>query len=168
MTTYLRHIGAAILGILDPIPSPTASPMSEKEGTWVRAHGWTKGLRRIDDAYPHGFHRWCSCESGICNPCMTDRHDACVSAAGPRIDRHAGTITDSKGFVVALIRWAPGQRPCRWTCPCTHPVREEHTAPDEVTAPQPVPEAAEQAQLSLFDARDRDREDDLPGGRATS
>ncbi|MFF7452405.1 MULTISPECIES: DUF6248 family natural product biosynthesis protein [unclassified Streptomyces] len=38
MTTRLRHIGAAIMGILDPIPSTTTSPMTEEEGAWVRAH----------------------------------------------------------------------------------------------------------------------------------
>ncbi|MFD6923711.1 DUF6248 family natural product biosynthesis protein [Streptomyces sp. NPDC059944] len=166
MTTRLRHIGAAILGILDPVPSPTASPMSEKEGAWVRTHAWTKGLRRIDDAYPHGFHRWCSCESGICNPCTTGRHDACVSADGPRIDRYAGVITDGQGFVAAVILWAPGQRPCRRTCPCSHPVREEHLAPGEAIAPSRVQGPAVEAQLALFGASDH--EDELPGEGATS
>ncbi|WP_368855099.1 DUF6248 family natural product biosynthesis protein [Streptomyces sp. JV178] len=26
-----------------------------------------------------------------------------------------------QGFVVAVIRHGPGQRPCRWFCPCPHP-----------------------------------------------
>ncbi|MFD7015212.1 DUF6248 family natural product biosynthesis protein [Streptomyces sp. NPDC059928] len=121
MTTRLRHIGASIMGILDPVPSPTTPPMSGEEGAWVRAHAWTKGLRRIEDAYPHGFHRWCSCERGTCTSCAAGRHDRCISATGPRTDPDAGTITDSAGFVVAVIHYAPGQRPCRWICRCTHP-----------------------------------------------
>ncbi|MFF1747851.1 DUF6248 family natural product biosynthesis protein [Streptomyces mirabilis] len=48
MTTRLRHIGASLIGILKPAPSHTASPMSEEVGAWVRAHAWTKALRRID------------------------------------------------------------------------------------------------------------------------
>ncbi|WP_406510993.1 DUF6248 family natural product biosynthesis protein [Streptomyces sp. NBC_00212] len=95
--------------------------MSSEEGAWVRAHAWTKGLRRIEDAYPHGFHRWCSCERGTCTSCAAGRHDRCISATGPRTDTDAGTITDSAGFVVAVICYAPGQRPCRWLCRCTHP-----------------------------------------------
>ncbi len=53
MTTLLRFVGAAIMGILDPVPSSVPSPMTEEEGAWVRANAWTKGLRKIDDAYPH-------------------------------------------------------------------------------------------------------------------
>ncbi|MFD9284652.1 DUF6248 family natural product biosynthesis protein [Streptomyces mirabilis] len=135
MTTRLRHIGASLMGILKPVPSPTASPMSEEEGAWVRAHAWTKALRRIDDAYPHGFHRWCSCERGVCNPCESGRHDRCVSAAGPRVDEHADTMTDRGGFVVAVIHYGTGQRPCRWNCPCTHAASKEQTAPDAPCVP---------------------------------
>ncbi|MET9462239.1 DUF6248 family natural product biosynthesis protein [Streptomyces canus] len=159
MTTRLRHIGAAIMGILDPIASTTPSPMTEEEAAWVRAHAWTKGLRKIDDAYPHGFHRWCSCERGICPGCASGHHDRCVSAGGPRADEHADTVTDAQGFVVAVIRYGPGQRPCRWLCPCPHKADAEETADTgglgeptaarrAVRTSRPAPDAEDQ--LSLF------------------
>jgi hypothetical protein len=119
MTTWLRFVGASILGILAPAPSTVSSPMSEEEGAWVRANAWTKALHKIEDAYPHGFHRWCSCEAGTCHPCVTGQHDTCVSADGPRVDEAVGTVTDRRGFVVAVIRYGPVQRPCPWICPCT-------------------------------------------------
>ncbi|MFI6055954.1 DUF6248 family natural product biosynthesis protein [Streptomyces violascens] len=151
MTTRLRHIGASIMGILDPVPSPAGSPMSETEGAWVRAHAWTTGLRSIEDAYPHGFHRWCSCERGNCTSCASGHHARCVSAAGPRIDTDAGTITDRAGFVVAVIHYGPGQQPCRWICPCRHPT----PAPKS-----PVPPPAETGR-----ARDRTTDDHEEGGQ---
>ncbi|MGW4951482.1 DUF6248 family natural product biosynthesis protein [Streptomyces parvulus] len=159
MTTRLRHIGAAIMGILTPIPSTVLSPMSEDEGAWVRARAWTKGLRTVEDAYPHGFHRWCSCERGICPGCDSGHHNRCVSAAGARVDKDAGTITDSQGFVVAVIRYGPGQRPCRWLCPCPHPAGAEVTAGPgqpaqpaaaQHAAPDRRPAAAPKGQLPLF------------------
>lgn len=144
MTTRLRHIGAAIIGILDPVPSAVPSPMREEEGAWVRAHAWTKGLRKIEDAYPRGFHRWCSCERGICTGCTSEHHDRCVSAHGPRVDQYAGTITDAHGFVVAVIRYGPGQRPCRWLCPCPHPA--DHDLEETADAGEPeIPPAAQHA-----------------------
>ncbi|MGW2563416.1 DUF6248 family natural product biosynthesis protein [Streptomyces sp. NPDC001514] len=133
MTTWLRFVGASIMGILDPIPSTLPSRITEEDGAWIRANAWTKGLRKIEDSYPRGFHRWCSCERGICHPCGSGHHDQCVSANGPRIDDHAGTITDRGGFVVAVIQYGPGQRPCRWLCPCNHPA--------DVTAPVDTPTA---------------------------
>ncbi|MET7685173.1 DUF6248 family natural product biosynthesis protein [Streptomyces sp. NPDC005423] len=135
MTTWLRYVGASIMGILKPIPSPVPSLMSEEEGSWVRAHAWTQALRKIDDAYPHGFHRWCSCEAGTCHSCRTGHHDQCISRNGPRVDEHAGTITDRGGFVVAVIRHRPGQQPCRWICPCTHPRDAEADEAGTVDAP---------------------------------
>ncbi|MBQ0953847.1 DUF6248 family natural product biosynthesis protein [Streptomyces sp. RK76] len=120
MTTWLRYVGASIMGILDPIPAALPSPMSDEEGAWVRANAWTTALRRIDTAYPHGFHRWCSCERGTCHPCRSGHHDQCISANGPRVDEDAGTMTDRDGFVVAVIRYRSGERRCRWNCPCIH------------------------------------------------
>ncbi len=102
MTTWLRYVGASITGILDPVPPQVPSPMTAEEGAWVRANAWTKALRKIDDAYPHGFLRWCSCEAGTCHPCAAGHHGQCVSAKGPRVDEHAGTMTDRGGFVAAL------------------------------------------------------------------
>ncbi|WP_373560596.1 DUF6248 family natural product biosynthesis protein [Streptomyces sp. 1222.2] len=32
-----------------------------------------------------------------------------------------------QGFVVAVIRYGPGRRPCRWLCPCPHPADVEET-----------------------------------------
>ncbi|MGW0601651.1 DUF6248 family natural product biosynthesis protein [Streptomyces sp. NPDC002776] len=45
--------------------------MSQKEGALVRVHAWTRALRRMEDAYPQGFHRWCSWETGTCHPCRS-------------------------------------------------------------------------------------------------
>ncbi|MFE9559296.1 DUF6248 family natural product biosynthesis protein [Streptomyces sp. NPDC006692] len=141
MTTRLRLIGASFMGILDPVPFTTPSAMNEAEGAWVQAHAWTDGLRRIENAYPHGFHRWCSCERGTCTACASDRRDRCISAKGPRIDTDAGTITDRKGFVVAVIHHGPRQRPCRWTCPCSHPAPTTDATPTAPKAPAPeIPE----------------------------
>jgi hypothetical protein len=162
MTTLLRFVGASIMGILDPIPAAPPSPMSDEEGTWVRANAWTKALRSIDAAYPHGFHRWCSCERGTCHPCRSGHHDQCVSANGPRVDEDAGTMTDRGGFVIAVIRYRSGERPCRWICPCTHPTGGERQ-PDatEDSEVQPVGRRAQPGevaasgpggQLSLFAA----------------
>jgi hypothetical protein len=159
MTTWLRFIGASIMGILDPIPSTAPSPMTEEEGAWVRANAWTKGLRRIEDAYPHGFHRWCSCERGTCHPCASGHHDQCASADGHRVDKHADTMTDRGGFVVAVIHYGPGQRPCRWICPCTHPADVEQTAgmgnpaklpADQRAVPAPGHAPDPEGQLTLF------------------
>lgn len=159
MTTWLRFVGASIMGILDPVPSTVTSPMSEEEGAWVRANAWTKGLRRIEDAYPHGFHSWCSCERGIYHPCGSGHHDQCVSANGPRVDEDAGTMTDRGGFVVAVIRYGSGERPCRWICPCTHPADDEQAAVVDVsevhsavrrTSPGSRAVSAPAGQLSFF------------------
>jgi hypothetical protein len=166
MTTRLRHIGAAIMGILGPIPSTVPSPMSEEEGAWVRAHAWTTGLRTIEDAYPRGFHRWCSCERGICPGCASGHHNRCVSAGGPRVDEHADTLTDAQGFVVAVIRYRPGQRPCRWLCPCPHPADAEETAGTGTAETSPAaqhavpaqrPAAAPEGQLPLFASSSQER-----------
>lgn len=135
MTTWLRYVGASIMGILDPVRSTAPSPMTEDEASWVRAHAWPKALHRIDEAYPHGFHRWCSCERGICHSCACTRHEQCVSATGPRVDTDAGTVTDRGGFVVAVIQHGPTQRPCRWICPCTHPSRSAAPARDSAAPP---------------------------------
>ncbi|MFE9769776.1 DUF6248 family natural product biosynthesis protein [Streptomyces sp. NPDC005808] len=172
MTTRLRLIGAAFMGILKPVPSPTSSPMTGEEGAWIRAHAWTKALRRIDDAYPHGFHRWCSCERGVCHPCDSGRHDQCISADGPRIDKDAGTMTDRGGFVVAMIHYAAGQRPCRWNCPCTHAADDDQPtdatpAPSQDvrhTPPCSPLRAAPAAQLSLFP--DADQHEEPADGKA--
>ncbi|MGW7365404.1 DUF6248 family natural product biosynthesis protein [Streptomyces sp. NPDC054841] len=163
MTTWLRLVGASIMGILDPVPSTTASPMTEEEGAWVRANAWTKGLRKIDDAYPRGFHRWCSCERDICHPCGSGHHAQCASANGPRVNKNSGTITDRGGFVVAVIQYGPGERPCRWICPCTHTADAEQTTADDAptappadrrTPPAPKPAATPAWQFSLFSDAD--------------
>ncbi|MGW1411298.1 DUF6248 family natural product biosynthesis protein [Streptomyces sp. NPDC002403] len=158
MTTLLRLIGASIMGILDPVPSSVPSPMTDDEAAWVRANAWTKGLRRIEDAYPRGFFRWCSCERGTCHPCATGHHTQCSSANGPRPDEDAGTITDRSGFVVAMIQYGPAQHPCRWICPCKHSAAVEpslDTAREEVPLgqqrllPSSCPGVSE-GQLTLF------------------
>ncbi|MEV1177519.1 DUF6248 family natural product biosynthesis protein [Nonomuraea sp. NPDC049784] len=118
-TPLLRLHGALILGIVDPILM--TSPMREEEGAWVRAHAWTRGIRAVDDVYPYGFWRWCSCQSGTCWNCLSKRCDLCVHRqAPPKVDSDAGAITDRKGYVVALIIHRPEQRPCRWVCKCPH------------------------------------------------
>ncbi|WP_373467061.1 DUF6248 family natural product biosynthesis protein [Streptomyces umbrinus] len=138
---------AALRGRLDPghpRPRPLHCVLPHERGgrRLGPANAWTKSLRKIEDAYPHGFHRWCSCEAGTCHPCVTGQHDKCVSADGPRVDEAVGTITDRRGFVVAVIRYGPGQRPCRWICPCTHPTDVEETAG---TDPPGQPPAAQRA-----------------------
>lgn len=160
MTTWLRYVGASIMGILDPVRSTTPSLMTEDKASWVRAHAWTRALRRIDEAYPHGFHRWCSCERGICHPCVAQRHEQCVSAKGPRVDTDAGTLTDRGGFVVAVIQHGPAQRPCRWICPCTHPARSASardsaapTPPHTSRAAATPPHRTPAGQLSFFTTR---------------
>lgn len=150
MTTRLRMIGAKILGILDPVPLP--SPMSEDEGAWVRAHAWTDGLREIEARYPHGFHRWCSCQRGTCWNCLNDRCDICVhrQRGGPDVDEHepSGSVTDARGYVVALIVLRDGQRPCRWMCRCPCPKTGPAPAPPRkartlsTSRPAPVSEPA--------------------------
>ncbi|WP_369383286.1 DUF6248 family natural product biosynthesis protein [Streptomyces sp. cg36] len=171
MTTWLRHIGASIMGILDPVPSTAPSPMPPQEGAWVRANAWTTALRKIDAAYPHGFHRWCSCEAGTCHPCRTGHHDQCISAHGPRTDDHAGTLTDRGGFVLALIHHRPHQQPCRWTCPCTHTAAPHKGAATETAMPKPRPDRPARpapasappaaGQLSLFDSG-QDQQQEAP------
>ncbi|MFJ1839970.1 DUF6248 family natural product biosynthesis protein [Streptomyces sp. NPDC088175] len=157
MTSLLRLMGASIMGILDPIPSTVPSPVTEDEAAWIRANAWPKALRRIENAYPHGFFRWCSCERGTCHPCATGRHDQCDSADGPRADEDAGTITDRHGFVVAVVQHGPAQRPCRRVCPCTHPAVEtavtsarQERPPGRRTPPSSGWPAAAEGQLSLF------------------
>lgn len=158
MTTRLRHVGAAIMGILDPIPSNTPSPMGAEEGAWVRANAWTKHISRIDGAYPHGFHRWCACEYGICSNCMAGAHDTCNTVEGPRRDRSAGTITDREGFVVAIIVHRDDQVPCRRICPCTHDAADPspgRSVPAARTARRAHNSAsvASAGQIGLFDAQ---------------
>ncbi len=119
----LRLHAALILGICDPVPMP--SPMSEADGAWVREHAWTSALRKIDEPYPYGLYRWCLCQSGTCWNCLVGRCDLCVhrQQGGPDISGHgpARTITDSRGFVVAVFVLRDGERPCRWTCRCPCP-----------------------------------------------
>lgn len=118
-TPLLRLHGALILGIVDPVLM--TSQMSEREGRWVRENAWTDALRKIDDVYPYGFRRWCSCQSGTCWNCLNKRCDICVHRQNPpKADADAGVITDQKGFIVARILNLPEQRPCRWVCKCTH------------------------------------------------
>lgn len=161
-TTLLRLHGALILGIVDPTPMP--SPMSEEEGRWVREHAWTDGLCGIENAYPWGFHRWCSCQSGTCWPCSVDRCDRCVTRehGGPRYDEDAGSVTTGDGFVVARIVHRDDQRPCRSICVCTCPKtgpaparrrRRRAAAPTprrtEAEARRPGPESPVQLALEL-------------------
>ncbi|WP_344076687.1 DUF6248 family natural product biosynthesis protein [Streptomyces crystallinus] len=160
------------MGILNPIPSPTPSPMTAEEGAWVRANAWTTALRKIDEAYPHGFHRWCSCEAGTCYPCRTGHHGQCISANGPRVDTDAGTLTDRGGFVVSVIRHTPHQRPCRWICPCPHTAAPHKAAATETTTsgpstahparPAPGLAPTPKGQLSLFDSNSQDQQQATP------
>lgn len=85
MTTLLRLMGASIMGILDPVPSSVPSPMTDDEAAWVRASAWTKGLRRIEDAYPRGFFRWAraSAEPAIPAPRATTPSATAPTAPAP-------------------------------------------------------------------------------------
>ncbi len=89
-----------------------------------------------------------------------------MSADGPRVADDAGTITDHRGFVVAVVKHRPDQRPCRWICPCTHPADARETtdtgnpgnppaAQPAVPAPGPAPDP--EYQLSLFTSGPQER-----------
>ncbi|WP_033819371.1 DUF6248 family natural product biosynthesis protein [Kitasatospora sp. MBT63] len=112
----LRMVGAAFLAIREPIPSATPSPMNAEEGAWVRAHAWTRHLRRTDDSYPHGYFRWCECERGVCSNCVGGRHSTCATRNGPATG--LGALTDGRGYVLALVVTTGNQRACSWICPC--------------------------------------------------
>ncbi|WP_415926081.1 DUF6248 family natural product biosynthesis protein [Streptomyces sp. AK02-04a] len=135
MTTWLRSFSTSIIGFLDPIPLAVPSPMSHEEAAWVRSHAWTSALRRIEGAHPNGFYRWCPCERGLCHPCRAGYHDQCASSEGPTLDDRVGTVTGCAGVIVSVVRSAPGQRPCRWLCPCSHQQRTHRVAPQPVQVP---------------------------------
>ncbi|MFF5011493.1 DUF6248 family natural product biosynthesis protein [Streptomyces phaeochromogenes] len=139
MTTRLRFVGASIMGTLDP----DLSPVSEEEGAWVRANPWTKGLRRVEDAYPRGFHRFCSREASTCHPCASGHHDQCISAGGSRVDEDAGNMTDRGGTGWEELRAArPGQPTIR---PCSLPPWRQRSAPaahpGRCSGARPIPAA---------------------------
>lgn len=132
--TLLRMHAAMIMGIVDPVPMP--SPMSDEEFQQIRDHVWPQRMRDVDDAYPHGFYRWCYCQHGTCWNCHAGRCDLCVhrQKRGPDIC-DGGTVTDTHGYVVAHIVYAPHQRPCRWVCRCPCP----KTGPAPSQQPEPAP-----------------------------
>lgn len=135
-TPLLRLHGAFILGIVDPVPMP--SPMSEEDGQWIREHAWTKAIRDIDDVYPYGFYRWCSCQRGSCWNCLSLRCDICVHRqTPPKPDTSAGTVTDRHGFVIALIVHRAGETPCRWVCKCAHSAVSAAAPAPDMPAPSP-------------------------------
>ncbi len=134
MTTWLRSFSSSILALCEPIPLSVPSPMSQQEAAWVRSHAWTPVLRRIEEAHPSGFHRWCTCERGRCHPCRAGYHDQCPGTRGPVLDDRLGTVTDRAGVMIAAVRSVPGQRPCRWVCSCTHQ-RTHRAAPQVVRVP---------------------------------
>ncbi|MER8030662.1 DUF6248 family natural product biosynthesis protein [Streptomyces bauhiniae] len=117
-TDLLRLHGALILGIVDPVPTP--SPMSEAEGAWVREHVWAESLREIDRKYPQGFYRWSMCERGSCWNCLNDRCDLCVhrQRGGPSQCSNYDWVHDHRGRPVAQLILRPDGSPCTWQCRC--------------------------------------------------
>lgn len=116
-TPLLRLHAALIMGIADPVLM--TSPMSEAEGAWVRQHAWTPHLRTMEDVYPYGYRRWCSCQRGTCWNCLAGRCDICVHRQNPpERDDDAGAVTDQHGYVVARVIHLRGQKPCLWVCKC--------------------------------------------------
>ncbi|WP_394298083.1 DUF6248 family natural product biosynthesis protein [Streptomyces griseus] len=64
-----------------------------------------------------------------------------------------------QGVVVAVIRYGPGQRPCRWLCPCPHPADVEETTDTDKAEKPPAaqhaipahrPAADPEEELTLF------------------
>lgn len=114
-TKALNLHGAFILGIVDPVPSP--SPMSEDEGTWVREHVWPDHLTEIDVKYPWGFWRWANCEHGTCWNCLNERCDKCLHRDGyqPQVgNRERVHSRDGRG----IARLYTGNESCTWWCRC--------------------------------------------------
>ena len=116
--TLLRLHGAAFMGIREPIPSDTPSPMGEEEAQWVRTNAWSPAIARIDQCYPHGYWRWCECERGICTNCVGGRHATCQTRTPKQEQEYASITTGRKGYHVASVIYLPHQRPCKWLCPC--------------------------------------------------
>ena len=115
----------------------------------------------------HGLNPWPSgrgarqCQHGTCWNCHAGRCDLCVhrQKRGPDIC-DGGTVTDTHGYVVARIVYAPHQRPCRWVCRCpcpkTGPMPPRRSPRDEPapTLPQPhadsTPAVCDTTQPTLF------------------
>jgi hypothetical protein len=138
----LNFQGALIMGIIDPVPN--ASPMPEEAGAWVREHVWPEHLQQIERKYPHGFHRWSTCERGTCWNCLSGRCDICVhrQKGGPDVDRNEDWVTDHRGRNVARLILRPGGEPCVWWCRCACPKDgPAPAAPPAAPAPAPAPTA---------------------------
>ncbi|GAA5216974.1 DUF6248 family natural product biosynthesis protein [Streptomyces thinghirensis] len=152
-TAALNFQGALIMGIIDPVPN--ASPMPEEAGAWVREHVWPEHLQEIERKYPHGFHRWSTCERGTCWNCLSGRCDICVhrQKGGPDVDRNEDWVTDHRGRNVARLILRPGGEPCVWWCRCACPkdgpaparpaakAKPAPAAPPAALAPAPAPTA---------------------------
>ncbi|MCC9309925.1 DUF6248 family natural product biosynthesis protein [Kitasatospora sp. RB6PN24] len=161
--------GALIMGIVDPVPSP--SPMSESEGAWVRQHVWPERYQAIEAKYPHGFYRWTHCQRGSCWNCLNNRCDLCIhrQRGGPDVDDNIDWVEDTRGRAVAKFIVRPEGTSCVWWCRCpcakTGPTATESDAPAEQSRPAPPPDgpaargprrgnrlatAVDEAQGSLF------------------
>ncbi|MER6626220.1 DUF6248 family natural product biosynthesis protein [Streptomyces sp. NPDC000931] len=146
----LRLHGALIMGVVDPVPHPAGSPMSDEDAAWVREHAWTPALREIDASYPWGLE-WSACEQGTCWNCLVSgRCDLCVHRqhGGPETETDLGAVTDRSGCVVARIVHAPDQTPCQWLCRC--PCEQAGAHPDRVQEDVLESDRTQLDQLTLF------------------
>ncbi|PJE97168.1 hypothetical protein CUT44_14410 [Streptomyces carminius] len=141
-TAALNFQGALIMGLIDPLPN--ASPMPEEAGAWVREHVWPDHFREIDRKYPHGFHRWSTCERGTCWNCLSGRCDLCVhrQKGGPDVDDNTDWVHNQEGRCVAKLILRPGGEPCVWWCRCDCSKDPAPARPTARPVPDPVPAAA--------------------------
>ena len=121
-STRLSNLHAAlIMGIVDPVPSP--SPMSEAEGVWVRENVWPQRYRVIEAKYPFGFYRWTNCQRGTCWNCLNNRCELCIhrQRGGPDVDDGIDWVENARGRAVAKLIVRPDGARCEWLCRCPCP-----------------------------------------------
>ncbi|MER5638246.1 DUF6248 family natural product biosynthesis protein [Kitasatospora sp. NPDC002227] len=136
-TRLSNLVAALIMGIVDPVPSP--SPMSEAEGAWVREHVWPRRYRAIEAKYPFGFYRWTHCQKGSCWNCLNNRCDLCVhrQRGAPDVDDNTDWVENTRGRAVAKLIVRPDGSPCVWWCRCPCP-KSDPAAPEADDPPAPA------------------------------
>lgn len=122
--------------------------MPPDAAAWIRAHAWTKGMRKEYGDVP-GFYDACACEYGASHGCQIGQCDRCHRGAALHAyetaictrggkypvffrERYAHPTEHAVGprrEQVAMV-WLADRR-CRWQCPHTC-----HAAPAPVTPVQ--------------------------------
>ncbi|MFJ5120900.1 DUF6248 family natural product biosynthesis protein [Kitasatospora sp. NPDC088548] len=120
-TRLSNLIAALIMGIVDPVPSP--SPMGEAEGAWVREHVWPRRYQTIEAKYPFGYRRWTHCQRGTCWNCLNNRCDLCIhrQRGGPDVDDNTDWVENARSRAVAKLIVRPDGARCQWWCRCPCP-----------------------------------------------